>query len=175
MKKKILLLMLASLLCFCLPLVGCEESSNSKIENCEHSYDGGKITIEATCEKKGQKCYTCQICGNERFEVITLNSRFRELYSELCREPWAVHGSDWSYIALDSYPSSASSKYTYFTDVYSCIEEIHDELDIPDYVLEEMVKTTAMQGKLTEVFSEITITWSYHPSNGLEVTYKVNH
>ena len=38
-----------------------------------------------------------------------------------------------------------------------------------------MGKTTALMGRQSETFSDVglTVSWSYHPDNGLCVTYKV--
>lgn len=44
-------------------LVGC---------GCEHEYDKGKITKEATCEEEGIRTFTCKLCGNEKNETIPL-------------------------------------------------------------------------------------------------------
>ncbi|MBQ3528366.1 MAG: DUF4091 domain-containing protein [Clostridia bacterium] len=37
---------------------------------CDHSYDDGKVTVEATCLKVGKTLYTCKKCGAEKYEVI---------------------------------------------------------------------------------------------------------
>lgn len=39
---------------------------------CEHEYDEGKITKEATCKKEGVKTFTCQLCGEEKTEAVPL-------------------------------------------------------------------------------------------------------
>lgn len=44
-------------------LVGC---------GCEHEYDEGKITKEATCKEEGVKTFTCKLCENEKTEAISL-------------------------------------------------------------------------------------------------------
>lgn len=38
--------------------------------NQAHSYDGGKVTTEPTCEENGVKTYTCNSCGSVRTETI---------------------------------------------------------------------------------------------------------
>lgn len=39
---------------------------------CEHEYDEGKITKEATCKEEGVKTFTCKLCGEEKTEVVPL-------------------------------------------------------------------------------------------------------
>ena len=59
--KKMFLLSVAGVLSFI--LVGC---------GCEHEYDEGKITKEATCIEEGVKTFTCSLCGKEKTETIEL-------------------------------------------------------------------------------------------------------
>ena len=42
----------------------------NKQANCEHVYDEGQITVEATCETDGVKLYTCSECDYELMEEI---------------------------------------------------------------------------------------------------------
>jgi hypothetical protein len=44
-------------------LIGC---------GCEHEYDKGKVTKEATCQEEGTKTFTCKLCNNEKTEPIPL-------------------------------------------------------------------------------------------------------
>ena len=39
-------------------------------EECEHTFDEGKVTTEATCTKEGVKTYTCTKCGVSKTEAI---------------------------------------------------------------------------------------------------------
>ena len=39
---------------------------------CEHEYDEGKITKEATCKEEGIKTITCKLCGEEKTETVPL-------------------------------------------------------------------------------------------------------
>lgn len=39
---------------------------------CEHEYDNGKVTKEATCTEEGIKTFTCKNCGKEKNEKISL-------------------------------------------------------------------------------------------------------
>ena len=41
--------------------------------SCEHEYDEGVITKEATCLEEGEKTYTCKLCQKEKKEVVPLS------------------------------------------------------------------------------------------------------
>ena len=45
---------------------------------CEHTWDGGKVTKEATCKDEGVKSYTCAKCGQTKTESIakTTNHKY---------------------------------------------------------------------------------------------------
>ncbi len=43
---------------------------NFTIKGCEHKYNEGKITKEATCKQEGEKVFTCSECGYEKKESI---------------------------------------------------------------------------------------------------------
>lgn len=49
----------------------CEDESCDEISSkAEHSWDEGKITLEATELKEGAKTFTCTVCGQTKFESI---------------------------------------------------------------------------------------------------------
>lgn len=57
--KKMMIVMIACLMC--VSLIGC---------SCEHVYDGGTVTTQATCTETGIMTYTCQECNETMTEVI---------------------------------------------------------------------------------------------------------
>lgn len=72
MKKKILAGSIIVLLLFA--LTGC---------GCEHEYDGGVITKEATCTAEGKKTYTCTLCGATKSESISLKEHtYKEMVTK---------------------------------------------------------------------------------------------
>lgn len=49
----------------------CDITDNAKKEGyAAHSFDGGKVTKEATCKEAGVKTYTCTVCGFQKTETI---------------------------------------------------------------------------------------------------------
>lgn len=58
-------------------LVGCKK--------CEHEYDGGVITKEATCTEEGEKLYTCSLCKETKVESI--GKKEHEYEEKVTKEP----------------------------------------------------------------------------------------
>lgn len=46
------------------------EICHSITDEADHSWDNGVITVNATESQEGQKKYTCEVCGAEKFETI---------------------------------------------------------------------------------------------------------
>lgn len=93
-------------------------------------------------------------------------------------EEWITVGDDGSYIAIDTNPDDIDSddfgllEYAAMEAAGGKIEEINRSLGFPSSLLQKMNKTTAMQGTQTDTVGKVTVSWSYHPDNGLEVTYE---
>lgn len=90
--------------------------------------------------------------------------------------PWANCGSDGSYIAIDTNPYDVDDgDYTYTSTAFSAVKRVNDELGLPSYLINEMSRVNALQGRQTEKFEDagIEVSYSYHPDHGLEVTYKL--
>lgn len=79
-------------------------------------------------------------------------------------------GDDFSYVSIDTNPYDIDD-YTN-VDYFEIIEKYNELLGLPDYLYEDMLHTSAIDGVQTETFDHITVRWKYHPDNGLEVTYK---
>jgi len=44
---------------------------------------------------------------------------------------------------------------------------------VPDSVVSRMESTTALMGQQEATFDGITVRWSYHPSNGLDLSFEI--
>ena len=81
-------------------------------------------------------------------------------------------GIDNSYCTIDTNP--------YDIDDYSSstalgyIQEMNNKLGLPEYIYQEMITTSYSQGKQSESYGNITVTWYYHPDKGLNATYKIS-
>lgn len=54
-----------------------------------------------------------------------------------------------------------------FTDV----ECIVDAVGTPAYIKDSIWSTNALAGRQTDTFEDITVSWSYHPDNGLDAVF----
>ena len=100
-------------------------------------------------------------------------SKLRNAYNTHCSSTWATIGSDGSYLEIDTNPNNKDDYVN--TEAYRAIEKVNDALGLPSYLFSEMGKTTALMGRQSETFDslDLSVSWSYHPDNGLVVTYKV--
>ncbi|MBP3592871.1 MAG: hypothetical protein J6K14_10360 [Clostridia bacterium] len=53
----------------------------------------------------------------------------------------------------------------------SAIRYANEELGFSDSVYSDMMQTNALMGRQSEENDKYTVSWTYHPSEGLEVTY----
>lgn len=101
-----------------------------------------------------------------------ISSDFKSLYKNCCSPTYATLGADGSYLSIDTNPDDLDDYSD--DDAVQAIVDINYLLGLPDYLLDDMGKTTALMGRQTETFEKVTVSWSYHPNRGLEVTYKKN-
>lgn len=122
---------------------------------------------------------TCTITAKSGDQTETINVTvktkidFKSLYDDYCVAKWANVGSDNSYLSIDDNPYDYEDYYIGAADV--AIEKINRALGLPDSLYEEMLQTTWSMGKQNETYTSIgvTVSWTYHPDKGLEVTYKL--
>ncbi|MCD8384716.1 MAG: Ig-like domain-containing protein [Clostridiales bacterium] len=102
---------------------------------------------------------------------------FQALYDEFCESTWASVGSDGSYLKLDTNPYNEDDSGIAYVDAYYAVISINEELGLPESLIEDMASTTAAMGKQSETYSDLdlTVSWTYHPDKGLEVTYKLEN
>ena len=86
---------------------------------------------------------------------------------------YATLASDGSYLAIDTNPYDEDDYVDYAA--WLSLYTINEYLGLPDSLMEDMGHTSSLDGKQSETFDDITVTWKYHPDRGLEVTYKANN
>lgn len=74
-------------------------------------------------------------------------------------------------MVLDSNPDDVEGYDN--SAILGSIKVFNEQLGIPDSVLEKMYATRALDGRQTETYGRITISWTYHPNSGLEVIYEI--
>lgn len=55
--------------------------------------------------------------------------------------------------------------------VLEAVKYANEELDFPGSVYSDMLETTALMGRQVEENSKCKVSWTYHPDDGLKVTY----
>ena len=97
---------------------------------------------------------------------------FYELYSDIT----VSVAEDGSYMTVDNNPLNMKSGSIMFSDTgLNHVKLTNKALELPDWLYKVMVNTRAIDGRQKEIFEDVTVTWSYHPNQGLEVIYRTNN
>ncbi len=97
---------------------------------------------------------------------------FQKLYDEHCSPIWAEVADDGSYLSIDTNPYDNEDDGIAYYAAYEAVETVNEELGLPASLFEEMGETTGADGKQTQEFDGLEVSWKYHPDKGLEVMYK---
>lgn len=108
----------------CSVLIGCGK--------CEHEYDTGKITKEASCTEEGEKTFTCSICGETKSESVAKKSHIYK--EEVTKDPTFEDEGEKTFTCEncgDSYIESISAldKELYNQNIYNQMIKFCDEGD----------------------------------------------
>jgi predicted nucleic acid-binding Zn ribbon protein len=146
------------------------ESSNESIASVTDGtitgINEGDCTITVTT--KNGKTDTCEIT------VLPAGPDFLGLFEEYCDSTWAVVGSDGSYLTIDTNPDNIDDMGIEYSDAVYAIQNVNAALGLPESLFNDMGSTTALMGRQSQEFDDVVVSWSYHPDNGLEVTYRAN-
>ncbi len=145
------------------------KSSNESVATVSSS---GKITGKAD----GSCTITATAGGKSDSLTVTVKSGpdFKALYNKYCKSTWAEYGSDGSYLSIDTNPYDWDDDGLAYPEAYTAIKNVASALGMPSSLINDMGETTSLDGKQTETYGDVTVTWKYHPDKGLEVTFKVN-
>lgn len=141
------------------------ESSNDTIAQVTN----GTITgvnegeCEITVSTKNKKTDMCIVT------VLPAGPDLLGLYNDFCSDSYATIATDGSYLNIDTNPSDKDD-YTDYA-AYIAITSINEALELPESVLNRMNQTRSMDGIQTYSTDDLDISWTYHPSRGLEVNY----
>lgn len=142
--------------------------------------DGSPIFLSSevvTTNEKGEKVSTP--FGNVVWAAIdhgkTSAETFKKFY-EVYSDCMITVADDDSYLMIDTNPFNYKDGDSSLIETgLDHIETINKALDLPDWLYEEMLKTRALDGRQKESFDNVTVTWSYHPDQGMEVIYRTNN
>ena len=101
-----------------------------------------------------------------------------KVYNILYNIKYTTVGEDNSYIQFDSNPynldSDALATRLDAMVAPSYLKIMNENFGLPDWLYEEMIGTRALDGMQKEVFEHLTVSWTYHPDQGLEAIYRKN-
>lgn len=123
-----------------------------------------KITVTSSNGKSDECDITVEKAGPD----------FKALYNKYCKSTWSSYGSDGSFLSIDTNPYDIDDTGIAYIEAYLAIRNINTALGLPSSLINDMGNTTALMGRQSETFSNVgvTVTWTYHPDKGLQVTYK---
>lgn len=91
----------------------------------------------------------------------------KKAYEEIITEyPSAVLcfeiSDDGSFISVDTNPYDIDDYSV--SGAFSVIPAFHEKLCLSDYIREEMLQTSALDGRQTDGNGQIEVSWKYHPA-----------
>ena len=112
--------------------------------------------------------------------VIFIPSKFERVKTECVHIAGMVTGSG-DYFMIDTYPDTYENMDETVRamllpraqeNALEAIKYANEELGFNSSVYSKMMKTTALMGRQSEENDKYKVSWTYHPDNGLEVTYE---
>ena len=153
----------------------------------------GKCTITATCD---ENIATANVTVEKKVEVTKKENKVEttkkenkvettekenkvnltELYETYCntKKFTSKLGSDGSYISIDTNPYNVENGLGDNPYAVKAVRQLNEAMNLPAYLNDEINNTNSLMGRREETFEDIGIkvVWSYHPNNGLEITYR---
>ena len=103
--------------------------------------------------------------------IILIPSKFERVKNECVQIAGMVTGSG-DYFMIDTYPEGM---YVFSDTQEKALEAIkyaNEELGFNGSVYSQMMNTTALMGRQSAENDKYKVSWTYHPDDGLEVTYE---
>ena len=115
------------------------------------------------------------VTAKDKSAVITVTVKTGPDFEAICKKVggssmYIVLASDGSYLSVDTNPSD--TKYGASNDVLDKVKTINKELGLPDSVYQKMLETNSLDGRVSDTYNGVKVSWKYHPEKGLEVMYE---
>ena len=127
-------------------------------------------------------CFSLVACGSNGGSKATVDpveeakTKLAEAYDSCCgglTDAYARIGSDNMSLVIDTRPTDGWASQ-YEDTAIATILAVNLELGLPSSLTEKMSSTRALDGTQSQDCGAYTVTWNYHPENGLKVIYEVN-
>lgn len=112
--------------------------------------------------------------------ALLYKSEFEQVSDECVQIAGMITGDGKTYFSLDTYPDeyanmdpdvAALLQSGTQEKVLKAIKHANTALGFDSGLYDQMLKTNALMGRQTEENDKYKVAWSYHPDDGLEVTY----
>ena len=112
--------------------------------------------------------------------IIFIPSKFERVKSECVQIAGMVTGSG-DYFMLDTYPDEYKNMDSTLVSLLApraqenaleAIKYANEELGFNGSIYSQMMNTTALMGRQSAENDKYRVSWTYHPDDGLEVTYE---
>ena len=97
---------------------------------------------------------------------------FQDRYGDLDDESWVTIASDGSWMKIDTNPYDLDDYLV--SGSADKIKEINLELGFSSSVYDKMLETRAIDGTQYASCADYSVSWTYHPDEGLEAYYTIN-
>jgi hypothetical protein len=96
--------------------------------------------------------------------IIITTPNFDKIFSDCDLDSdWAEVGSDGSYLVIDDAP---------WYDEEEAVQAVNAKLGLPDSLWKKMQQTNSYDGRLTQTYYNVIVSWKYDSSNGLQIIYE---
>ena len=137
--------------------------------------------MNAVTAKKNKKKLLIPIIAGAAVLVVVLilvlggggEKDFNKMFGDIADKSWCYIASDGSYMTIDTNPYDIED-YTEY-EAYLMLDTINKDLGFSSALWNKMGETSAMDGRQTESNDNYTVSWKYHPDNGMDVTYERNN
>ena len=102
--------------------------------------------------------------------VIFIPSKFERVKNECVHIAGMVSGDE-DYFMIDTSPDSVPIPNAQ-ERALEAIKYANEELGFNNSVYSRMIRTSALMGRQSEENDKYKVSWTYHPNDGLEVTYE---
>ncbi len=137
-------------------------------------------------------CIAMCACGNtqkdidEKFDGVQESgvadpkeeskSKLSDAYDAIADGPGASDYATLAYdkmsLVIDTNPNDGYFKYE--SNATAAVMAVNLYLELPSSISEKMSSTRALDGMQSQNCGSFTVSWTYHPDNGLRVIYEVN-
>ena len=83
---------------------------------------------------------------------------------------WVTVSKDGKSMRIDTNPADEEGYYS--SKATNAIRDINESLGLPEALYDKMGETRAIDGRQTAAYKNISVSWTYHPDDGLEIIYE---